>query len=50
MGYEEIYWTEDYYKYALLIQQKKEENNEEVLEICETKPTDAGNDTPDDTR
>lgn len=52
MGYEEAYWTEDYYKYALLVQKKKEEEvlREETISLCENELTDTRDDTPDDTR
>lgn len=57
MGYEEIYWTEDYYKYAVLVRDKEEEERarreeeeriQKALELREKELADTGNDTPDD--
>lgn len=48
MGYEEIYWTEDYYKYAVLISKKEaERKREEAMALVAEKPTEPPNDTPD---
>lgn len=50
MGYEEIYWTEDYYKYAILIRDKEaERKREEAMAMATEKPTESPNDTPDTT-
>ena len=49
MGYEEIYWTEDYYKYAILVRDKEvAERDKKVLELREKEPIDTGNDTTND--
>lgn len=51
MGYEEIYWTEDYYKYALLIKERSEKEaekkREEAMALAAAEPTEPPNDTPD---
>lgn len=56
MGYEEVYWTEDYYKYAVLVRDKEvakreeEERAKALMALHEKELADTGNDTPDDTR
>lgn len=49
MGYEEVYWTEDYYKYAVLVRDKEvAERDKKALELRKKEPIDTGNDTAND--
>lgn len=50
MGEDEIYWTEDVYKYAIMIRDKgAERKREEDMALVAEEPADTGNDTPDTT-
>ena len=50
MGEDEIYWTEDVYKYAIMIRDKEaERKREEDMALVAEEPADTGNDTPDTT-
>lgn len=50
MGYEEIYWTEDYYKYAVLISEREaEKKREEVMALATAELVEPQDDTSNTT-